>query len=92
MERAGFNGRIAERSCVRRVLPDEEAAMWNVPIAAIPGPWPTLSALTPWLAGAAAAVVLIGLALVVFLAAARNELGERRVGTRLRRLHGVRAA
>ena len=65
--------------------------MWNVSIAAIPGPWPAL-AVAPWLAGTVAAALLMGLAFVLAAAARRPRGGERRSDARVRRLHGERAA
>lgn len=66
--------------------------MWNVPIAAIPGPWPALPAVAPWLADAAVAAVLMGLAYVLIRAGGRSVTRERRANAHVRRLHGVRAA
>ena len=66
--------------------------MWNVPIAAIPGAWPALPAVPPWLAGAAAGAVLLGLGVVLAGAARLTRLRERRARPGVRRLHGVRAA
>jgi hypothetical protein len=66
--------------------------MWNVPIAPIPGPWPALPALAPWLAGGAVAAVLVALAFVCLRAARSAPARERPQDARVRRLHGVRAA
>jgi hypothetical protein len=65
--------------------------MWNVSIAAIPGPGPALPAFAAWLAVAAAAA-LIGLVFVLIGAARRTPAAERPAAARLRRLHGDRAA
>jgi hypothetical protein len=69
-----------------------EEAMWNVPIAAIPGPWPAVPQIGPWAAAAAAGALLLGLAFVLVRAAGRPRARRRPAGARLGRLHGVRAA
>jgi hypothetical protein len=62
--------------------------MWDVPSAAIPGPWLTLPGVPAWLAIAAAAGAL---AMPVLAAVAAVRTRRRRPAT-LRRLGGVRAA
>jgi len=65
--------------------------MWTLPIAAIPGPWPALPVLAPWLAGGAAAAVGVVLA-VVLRAVARTAPRRRPAAVRVRRLQGASAA
>ena len=64
--------------------------MWNVSIAAIPGPGPALPAFAAW--AAVAAAVLIGLVFVLIGAARRTPAAARPAAARVHRLHGDRAA
>jgi hypothetical protein len=65
--------------------------MWTVPSAPVPGQWPAVPVVAPWLVAAATGAVLGGLAFtLVRLGAGRRR--ERRAFPAVRRLHGVRAA
>ena len=65
--------------------------MWTVPSVPVPGPWPAVLVVAPWLSAAATGAVLAGLAFTLVRAAAGRRCARRTL-SRVPRLHGVRAA